>query len=51
MLDVFCYLDICVFLVKKDLCLLLSTDSGFSAMINARLALGYWSHIEGMSLL
>ena len=24
--------------------LLASTDSGFSALINARLSLGYWSH-------
>ena len=26
-----------------------STDSGFSALINARFALGYWSYDKGMS--
>ena len=40
MLNLLCYLATCVFLLKEDLLLLLSTDSGFSALINARLALG-----------
>ena len=40
------YLATCVFLLKKDLPFLPSTDSGFSALINARLALGCWSHID-----
>ena len=28
-----------------------STESGFSALINVRLALGCWSHIKGMSFI
>ena len=43
---------LCVVVVAdEDLLLLLSTDSGFSALINARLALGCWSYVEGMSLI
>ena len=28
-----------------------STESGFSALINARLPLGCWSHVKGMSFI
>ena len=28
-----------------------STESGFSALINVRLALGCWSHVKGMSFI